>query len=195
MLGPSIKFPSNVWLLPSIVGKESPDYVYRISDRNAVWLTLYLKFICAFNQYGCLTLVPITMSTVIFFTLLKNININFWIKTELYWKSYACRVSRYTERAKSFFNLNFPFDIDFRFWRKLFFKYQNLYFFLNSVWRNGGGRCVTLLMVCQKHLRCHSILDTRISVCSFVRPSCVTLTLPPLDSETGWMDWRALVED
>ena len=30
-------------------------------------------------------------------------------------------------------------------------------------------------------------LDTRISfVCSFVRPSCVTLRGPPLDSETGW---------
>ena len=33
----------------------------------------------------------------------------------------------------------------------------------------------------------HPKLDTRISfVRSFVRPSCVTLRGPPLDSETGW---------
>ena len=31
----------------------------------------------------------------------------------------------------------------------------------------------------------HPILDTRISVRVFVRP-CVTLRLPPVDSETGW---------
>ena len=34
--------------------------------------------------------------------------------------------------------------------------------------------------------RINTILDPRISVCSFVFPVFVTLRLPPLDSETGW---------
>ena len=57
-----------------------------------------------------------------------------------------------------------------------------------KIHEGGGryGRCTLELhfIVLVGWIYQYPILDTRISVCPFVR-SCVTLRVPPLDSETG----------